>query len=278
MFKVFKHDFKSSYKEFLILDGVWIFVTVILGIAINLFFNLTNTFSIFVLVGAFMAYIFALCASVVLIIVFIVKSINQKFFTKEGYLTFSLPISVDKLMISKILVNIFWIFFEIVIFLLSLGIILLFTNNLDYEGIAEVGSYIAAFFENPIMLLVTIFKILLSLLVFLITIFLILAFLTSIHVRSGRVIIAILVYGVITSVVTNLCSLLSYFSIALCYDGESYTFQFIKVITTISQMSYVNESGSIMVFSLNYSLLLIGYIVGAYFLTRFLLKRRLELN
>ena len=60
-------------------------------------------------------------ASFVILLMNIVNSFNKRMFSSEGYLTFTLPVSVDNLLIGKLIVNMVWYLFTTFTIALSIA-------------------------------------------------------------------------------------------------------------------------------------------------------------
>ena len=142
MGKILKHDFKNSYKEFLIMCAAIIIMSILLGI--TCLFDLNSFLGRVFFMSSMTFYILIITAVGILWIVYIINSINKKFFTREGYLTFTTPISIDKLIISKILVNFIWFIVVMVTFFISVLIIVFFATR----GYVDVFSGQAALAAN----------------------------------------------------------------------------------------------------------------------------------
>ncbi len=82
MIKILKHDFKNSYKEFLIMSAALLVMSIFF--AITTLLNLSSVLGIILFMTAFSFYSILLTAICILWIIFIINSINKKFFSKEG--------------------------------------------------------------------------------------------------------------------------------------------------------------------------------------------------
>lgn len=130
--KLIKYEFKATALKFIYLYIGVIILSLITKFAIipNKNFNLQATDSSFyVSSNDFVTVIFSLTFIVLitLSIVFTLTSVHQRFkehiLSDEGYLTFTLPVSVDQLLISKIIVNTIWFIATIFTIILSLIIL-----------------------------------------------------------------------------------------------------------------------------------------------------------
>ena len=281
MGKILKHDFKNSYKEFLIMCAAIIIMSILLGI--TCLFDLNSFLGRVFFMSLMTFYILIITAVGILWIVYIINSINKKFFTREGYLTFTTPISIDKLIISKILVNFIWFIVVMVTFFISVLIIVFFATRgyVDvFSGLIEMVKFA---FQQPLILVTSIIKVILYVLSLLITLFFTLAFLSSVNVRKARTFITLFVYGIVLNIGNFLISMLSFFSVGLGYDTVNFKHVFCYqtgyLTPVIGIMAPIaTETTTIMYFSFNQLIGMIGFIVGLYFITRYLITKKLELD
>lgn len=99
--KLIKYEFKATARTFLP-----IYIALLLVAAINRGFRLGHLsagfgISTLVLVGLFMAL-------GVLTIIMIIQRFNKNLLGDEGYLMFTLPVSSDQLIISKLIISLVW--------------------------------------------------------------------------------------------------------------------------------------------------------------------------
>ena len=282
MIKILKHDFKNSYKEFLIMSAALLVMSIFF--AITTLLNLSSVLGIILFMTAFSFYSILLTAICILWIIFIINSINKKFFSKEGYLTFTTPVSVDKLIISKILVNFTWFIVILMTFCISFLIIVFIATSGDLEIFNVLFHFTKELFKEPLLIFTSLVKIILYVLSVLITLFFTLAFLSSINVRKARSVITLFIFSSILSVGDLIISLFSIYSVGIGYNVETFKnvicFQYGYLTPGIGVMLPFNdiESIVIMYFSFNQFLGMLAYIVGLYFITRYLMTKKLELD
>ena len=75
-----------------------------------------------------------LCASILTMMVLIVVNFYKTLITDEGYLTFTLPVSPTKLLLSKVLNGIIWNTIMLVIFGLGLALIIVPSIKINDTG------------------------------------------------------------------------------------------------------------------------------------------------
>lgn len=276
-----KHTFKESYKTMLILNGI-LFVSM-LGIAIfalvaNESFLSTPIGAFFMVMGIILIVVL-LYAAMGGMVYTVYKTMNQKLFTDEGYLTLTLPVSVDSIIISKVLVNLIWIIiFSITAFLgifaiieliamknlnefLSIGMMLkeLLGNINVLENIKFV-EILGAIFNLLMMLIISI----VSLLLF----FNILAFVNTGKLKKGRSAIAIIVYIFGGELLIMILAFITQFgAIGIAYDASKA--KYVLSFGYLTNTPYLINFTSLIVYG--------GTMVGLYFLARFMLKKKIEL-
>ncbi len=199
-------------------------------------------------------------------------------------MTFTTPVSVDKLIISKILVNFTWFIVILITFCISFLIIVFIATSGDLEIFNVLFHFTKELFKEPLLIFTSLVKIILYVLSVLITLFFTLAFLSSINVRKARSVITLFIFSSILSVGDLIISLFSIYSVGIGYNVETFKnvicFQYGYLTPGIGVMLPFNdiESIVIMYFSFNQFLGMLAYIVGLYFITRYLMTKKLELD
>ena len=74
----------------------------------------------------------ALFVSIVFLVTIVIRTLYLGLFSQEGYLTLSLPVSIDAILISKILISALWILISIFVVLLWLIFIAFAINDASY--------------------------------------------------------------------------------------------------------------------------------------------------
>ena len=128
--KIIKNELKSSYIEFLILYGLIILFGLFSGL-LNVWYNSINNdyLSLSNILLEFINGISVLLPiiCVILIIRNVLVSFN-KIYSKEGYLTLTLPVSRSNLFIGKILANLIFIIGSYLAIIVNVSIIYLIYN------------------------------------------------------------------------------------------------------------------------------------------------------
>ena len=283
MLRILKHDFKSTYKEFIAMFVGLIVLSMLMGIVMLI--DVRNTLSIMIMTTLFVFYYFAFIAIGIMWIVCVIQSFNKKFFTKEGYLTFTTPISIDSLIISKLIVNFIWFLLTVVAYIISF-LILFFAatrGQLFREMFDVIIQMVQLCFDYPVVFITSVIKVIIYVVSLMITLFFTLSILNSGKVRKGRVLLTLLIYGSILSISSLIISLIAIPTVGLAITenshcaitaGFGWTMPYIG-ITVPFEGSY--SMGGVY-FNFVHILLQIGYIVGMYFLSRKLVVSKLELE
>jgi len=110
-----KNDLRSSYRElFPLYLGLIIFAS-LSAISINYKVGLFSLFTVLPFIGLFVA-------TIVILIITIIKLFTERLYSHEGYLVFTLPVSTLDIFLSKIITIIVWVTVTILVYLLAVMI------------------------------------------------------------------------------------------------------------------------------------------------------------
>ncbi len=271
-----KHEFKDGWVDILIAN-ISIFSSFVLGgglIRLVLSINTINPLIMSILVTLFTAFILGVFAGEIILIANVVKSMYTKFVGHEAYLTHMLPVSTDKLLLSKLIVNCIWIVGTILVTLLGVFILSLFVGG--FKIFADFAAFVQTLFQHFDVFISVVFTTFIQIVLTLVTILFTLSLLNIGKFGKKKVLIGVLIYfgvGYGMKIVNIIPSL---FSFGLTWDG-TWVFQrsYFGAIEILGSVSYYQ-----LYFALNIPQLLfnIGYIILFYFLSRYLLNRKLELE
>ncbi|MCK9536553.1 MAG: hypothetical protein M0R05_03005 [Bacilli bacterium] len=261
--KLFKHEFKNTYLEITIINISIIVMSVICALLFRLktsvFLTLTIITLVFLLMGAF-----------IMLFLNIVKSFNRKMFTNEGYLTFTLPVSVDNIIISKIITNIIWYFITAIVLVFSLFLIL--TINSDYTGVDfKIFKYFNLSHIPPLLIITV--RTVIDLLLFLIFLLFTLSVLNIGKIHRYKTLVGFALYfglSIVSSWIKNLFVVIPF---GLYFSGNSYYIGRINNISNI--VPFFNNAPLIDFNCLLWNLLMI---IGLYILSRLMIIKKLELE
>ena len=276
-----KHTFKESYKSMLILNGVLLgsmFLISLFILIVNEAFLLTPFGSFFIVMGAILIVVL-IYAAIIGIIYTVYKTMNQKLFTNEGYLTFTLPVSVDSIIISKIVVNLIWIFVLIITTILGFLLIIGSATLKNMEDIITIGTMLKQFLETLklnseiefVEIIALFFNLLLYLIISILSLlffFNVLAFVNTGTLKKGKSVLAIIMYIFGIELFTMILMLIAQFAavgIAYDYNLSKYVFAF----GNLTNGAYLINFTALIVYG--------GSMVGLYMLAKFILKKKIEL-
>lgn len=261
--KLIRHELKNTWLEITIVCASIIFFSLVFGIAINNDIKSSGLLALAIVMLGF-SYI----AAFVLVIINIVRSINTKIFSNEGYLTLTLPVSIDQLLFAKILVNFIWIFLTYMTLFISIGIIGSTIFGLDiFEGITEILR------EQPLYLLIIVFSLALESLVFILTLILVLSFLNTGRIKKYKLLVGVVFYYLVVQILSWIKALFVIIPYVLVDNGMG-GLEIIKrkdlflspVLSTFTGLDFNNLLINVIV------------IIGFYFLARYIIKTKIELE
>lgn len=121
--KLLKYEIKATARKFLPLYCAITIVSIFINLGIN-FPNLSllSRFSIFLLTVLFISLI-------VITLMTIIQRFKNNLLSDEGYLMFTLPVSTEKLILSKLITAVLWGFASLIIAALSF-LIIVFNRNI----------------------------------------------------------------------------------------------------------------------------------------------------
>lgn len=127
--KLIKYDIRSTWRDF-----AGVYLSIILGVLITpQLFNHFNNEIVNLLAGFIATGI--VIATIVVMIVMLFKIFNTNVFSKEGYLTMTLPVTSKQIVASKLIVSTMWIVLTGIV--AAIGICI-FVLNLNAAPLADV--------------------------------------------------------------------------------------------------------------------------------------------
>ena len=129
--KLIKYDIRSTWRDF-----AGVYLSIILGVLITpQLFNRFNN-EIVNLIAGFMATGIVI-ATIVVMISMLFRIFNTNVFSKEGYLTMTLPVTSKQIVVSKLIVSTMWIVLTGIV--AAIGICI-FVLNLHAAPLADVAA------------------------------------------------------------------------------------------------------------------------------------------
>jgi len=127
--KLIKYDIKSTWRDF-----TGIYLSILLGVIILpfIFNNVNNDF--IVITGGFIAF-GIIIAVIVVTIISLFKIFNTNLYSKQGYLTLTLPVTSRQILSSKLIVSSMWIVLTMIVSVIGLLIYTLLIAPLPFMDI-----------------------------------------------------------------------------------------------------------------------------------------------
>lgn len=260
--KVLKHEFKNSYFDITIVNGSLILAGVLNAMLIRTRLSLLYSLSSTALAGL-------IIASFVILLMNIVNSFNKKMFSSEGYLTFTLPVSVDNLLIGKLIVNMVWYLFTTFAIALSISLFIYSAISAGFPELLELLSKIFVIDENFILILmISIMRMAIELLAFLILVLFTLAILNAGKIRKNKKLAGFGIFFGLSIAVNWIKYLLPVIPYTLAYDGNF-------ILEHYQEMEGMQITSLLDFNDLFWN---VAVIVGMYFWSRTLIYKHLELE
>ena len=288
MRKILKYEFKNYYREFFIMGAIVLIFAVFSSLLLSANFkDMNNQLLEIVLsiVGSIttVLYIFSIFAIFVIWLKLAIDSLYKKLFTNQGYLSFSLPVSIDKLLISKLIACFIWLVYGILILVVSLLLYISIITKFDNIVTTVLLEILKTIFKNPLMVFLICLFIVVSTVLSLI---LILFVATLMHSNKGNksfTFISILLYFGLSSAIETVIQIASVFNLFIGFEflsSKSFLgFMFLDhVVDLTGQFPNISELAFFPYFSFNSFIIYVGAIIGLYFLIRFIISRKLELK
>ena len=137
-----KYDIRSTWRDF-----AGVYLSILLGVLIlpQLFNHFSN--GIINMISGFIAAGIVI-ATIVVMIVMLFRIINANVFSKEGYLTMTLPVSSTQIVVSKLLVSTMWIVLTGIVAVIGLCIFALNLNTAPPADIIAGFRKIISMFDS----------------------------------------------------------------------------------------------------------------------------------
>ena len=140
--RLLKHEFKSTWKEFCILFGIIILAGILLGGSIRSQVDVLISIAALIFAGAAMTLF-----SIGLLYIFRIS--GKSVYEKQGYLTFSIPITAHELLISKIIAIMVYVIGIYLSLIISFEFMILIVEP---SAASEIFDSIYYYFQYPALL------------------------------------------------------------------------------------------------------------------------------
>lgn len=263
--KLLKYEFKESYLEILIINVAIIVLSALNAIIFKI--GESSTFIPLFMIALVLLYIGAF----IILIINIVRSFNKKLFSDEGYLTLTLPVSINQILLTKIFVNIIWIIITNLSYYISFAILAtIIADNYDLFIFLEIFINI-----NPLAILLLLISTLFTIILYLNILIFVLACLNIGKIKKFKFLLGFLIfYGVnlITSWIINLLQIVPFVVVLkanrldIIKNADPYLGFFDQI------------SNSLVLLNFNSILWHSVFIISLYIISRYLIKNKLELE
>lgn len=136
--KLIKYDIRSTWRDF-----AAVYMAIILGVFIIPFLFSNSDNPIIITVAGFLTFGIAV-GVVVVTIINLFKIYNTNVFSKEGYLTMTLPVTAAKMVSSKLIVSTMWIILTGLVTTLALSILFMANTSDPFTELAKAFQYLMA--------------------------------------------------------------------------------------------------------------------------------------
>ena len=265
MFKrLLKHQLKSTWKEFNIAYGV------IVGLALLLILSIKAKNDALITISIILFACSALALSG-LMIYFVIKLFYSTTYGKQGYLTFTLPISTHALIISKIISALLYMVGFAISILISAFLLDVFLDSSIIESyLPTIGELFDIINANPLTFIISSICSIISLLANLVILQFVFALANTITSSKKKVWIIILLLWAVSSA-TSIVSAFDPIGLQLCIDINTGHLIFLDMYDAL-------VSGAVPFLSIWDLLISIGELVGLYFATVYLIDKKIEIQ
>ena len=136
--KLCKHELKCSYRSFLVLYAIVVAAALVMN---------PNNDGMLTNLAAFV-YVVMCTIMFIMCVVVVIKNYSNSMFSRNSYLTHTLPVTSTQLLLTKILSAVFWILVSLLVLFISMLIIGLRVTGFDFAmigaGLQELFSTVFA--------------------------------------------------------------------------------------------------------------------------------------
>ena len=266
MFKrLLKHQLKTTWKEFNIAYGVIIFLGFLLAVAIN------SNSTPFIIVSSIL-FVFAIFAILTMLVNNSIKLLYSTTYGKQAYLTFTLPISTHALIFSKIISTLlYFVGYFISIVLSILTFFIFFDLNFILELINVSEELVKIISINPLAGLIALVYSFISFLAGLIQLQCVFAFahsFPSAKKKTSLIILSLFVVGTAIAIIESFPPVDIYLGV-----GSENVYSIMFYIG-----SEIDLSTFIPIMSIWSLIIRLAQIFGFYFLTIYLIDKKIEIQ
>ena len=272
-----KHAIKETWKGVLI-ACIAIFASYLIeaGFILIVGQSMIENYALFIIYAMLVMFAEIInLAGLVILLYYIYKTINQKMFTNEGYLTFTLPVTTDELILSRIVTNLIYIAIVLIVTILGNTVTSLALSAREIAealangtSIIDSNALVPTSNVNPLYYIGKYLDYLLSIVFYLVTFIMSLSIVHSSSSGKSRKFVAFVLFVGILIGVSIVRSLLN---LAPCGFGLTNE--------NVIKFGIGYRNNSIVSYPIDFFniALTVGLTIGFYFISRKLLSKRLEL-
>lgn len=139
MLKLLKYEIIQSYRQYLITFAIFLILCALTPWMPDFISGILMT----LLVIAFMGISIAINVNVIL-------NFNRSMYKRPGYLTLTLPVSTNKLVIAKYLGSLIWVFVGYLVLLVGIMILIFLVGDISFGQLLEGGNIIVKIMSENI--------------------------------------------------------------------------------------------------------------------------------
>ncbi len=267
--KLLKHELKATSRHFLLLYAAFFIVTLFNKICFEV--TITNNKFWFTFQNIMILLYIIFCAAIfVITIILIINRFYKNLVCDEGYLMFTLPVTVSEHIFSKLLIAYLWFFLSTIIFLFSVCLIVCGHGlgeffNVIFEFIMQSKNY----YGNEIFVTMIVFLLVILIQGFYSILQIYLSIAVGQLVNKHRIITSLAVYFGINFIIQNIVCMFFLFSnllepvVSNILNSSDWLYSWIHYLKNLSLFQ--------MIFDIIFS-------VAAFLVTNYILSKKLNLE
>lgn len=271
-----KYEFKRNYKSFIFSYFLILVSFIFISIFSLCVKNITNISNILVIIYTNLCLLVfgANGVAIVLFIINLIKSFYNNIFTDEGYLTLSFPKTTDELLLSKVIANFIWVVLLGCSFCVGIIIQLLCIGD-NKNKLFEIFTSVVETFSSNESILFSIINSSINIILIFLLLLLSFTLINLGNLKKGKLFLGLLIFSGISYVYNIIEALFGLFGFGIAIDGnDNLMFAFGSELSS----DFINSGAVSYVFSIPEFILQVGVIILTYFLTRYLLKNKIEIE
>lgn len=213
MLKLIKYDMIQSFRTYILALLSFLGLSVVMGFICRGDYILTNL--------SFVVMIYYLIASVLIVVMFvsIIYQFYKSMYSRNGYLTLTLPVSSVELVLSKVISTFIWFLIAFVFYIFSIEMLELISSGYSFSDIGNQARLLIESLLNinnkaDVEKMQTIISYIGMVIVNILKIFFIVTVVNSKYVRKHKVIVGAIIYCVMNGILSFIGSIFSIFMVS----------------------------------------------------------------